>query len=324
MSIDVSWYDITQLDWAADDADDGAILQSGSGLWKPLNQEYQRALFRVGENRLEHRGNQQTLSIDQRTKKWLEIQFDYILEKYDSNSPAYGWWDIISQAFYGAATGAPSLRPSSAWFAAKINRTAPEYWLASGAKIEEIILRGSMTEGPLIAQLRAIARGYRLDTNNYVQGTATRRAVPTKDPIIPSNDVTITVDGSDVSSLIQNFVLALSRAYDRRGRSATAAGSSSQVALDGFNYREFTPGTFDGRLELTLDPFGTTTENLLDQINDKALSTVSISAENTTNGKTITFSASKTKQADQEHVEGQAPSSIALIIDGSTFNVTTN
>ena len=322
MSIDVSWYDVTQLDWIADSADDGAILQTGT--WKPLAQEYQRALFRVGENRIEHRGNQQTLSIDQRVKKWLEIQFDYILEKYDSNSPAYGWWDLVSQAFYGGATGAPALRPGTAFIGAKINRTTPEYWLASGVKIEQMILRGSMIEGPLQAQIRAIARGYQFNTTNYVQGTATRRANATKDPIVPSNDVVITVDGSDVSNLIQNFVLTLTRNYQKRGRSASATESGTQIELNGLNYREFAPDTFDGRLELVLDPFGTTTENLIDQITDKALSTVSIAAESGTNGKTIAFSASKTKQADQEHSEGQAPSSLSLIIDGSTFNVTTN
>ena len=324
MSIDVSWYDLTQLDWKADSADDGAIPQSAANEWKPINQEFQRAMIRVGENRLEHRGNQQTLSIDQRTKKWLELQFDYILEKYDANSPAYGWWDLINQAFYGGATGAPATRPGSVWFGAKINRATPEYWLAFGAKIEQLVLRGSMVEGPLIAQVRAIARGFQFNTTNYVQGTATRRAVPTKNPIIPSSDVTITVDGSDVSTLIQDFTLTLSRGYEKRGRSATASESSTQVGTSGMNHREFIPSIFDGRLELGIDPYGTVTERITDYISDSALSTVSISAENATNGKTITFSASKTKQADQEHSEGVAPSTIALIIDGSTFTVATN
>lgn len=322
MSIDVSYYDVTQLDWIADAVDSGAILQSGT--WIPIQQEYQRALFGVRENRVEHRGNQQTLSIDQRTKKWLEIQFDQIVEKYDSNSPALGWWDLISQAFWGGATGAPVTRPGSAWFAAKINRSTPEYWLAFGAKIEQVILRGSMVEGPLQMQLRAIARGYQFNTTNYIQGTATRRAVPTKNPIIPSNDATITVDGSDVTSVIQDFVLTLTRSYEKRGRSATASESGTQVGTDGFNYREFAPSLFDGRLELTVDPYGTTTENLIDQINDKSLSTVSIALEKATNGKTISFSASKVKGADQEHAEGQTPSSIALVIDGSTMSVATN
>jgi len=231
---------------------------------------------------------------------------------------------LISQAFYGGATGAPATRPSTSWFAAKVNRTTPEYWLAFGAKIEQIILRGSMVDGPLQAQVRAIARGYQFNTTNYVQGTATRRANPVKNPIIPGDDVTITVDGSDITSLIQDFVLTLTRVYEKRGRSATVAASGTQVGTDGFNFREFTPSTFDGRLELTKDPFGTTTESITDYISDKELSTVSIAAEKQTNGKTITFSASKTKQADQEHSEGQAPSSVSMIIDGSTFNVTTN
>lgn len=322
MSIDVSWYDVTQLDWLADAVDDGAILQTGT--WKPLAQEYQRILMRVGENRIEHRGNLQTLSIDQRVKKWLEIQFDYLVEKYDANSPAYSWWDLISQCFYGGATGAPSLRPATAWIGAKINRTTPEYWLAFGAKIESIVLKGSMVEGPLQAQVKAIARGFQFNTTNYVQGSATRRANPTKNPIVPSNDTVITVDGTDVSNLIQDYTLSLSRAYEKRGRSATATESSTQVGTDGLNYREFTPTTFDGRLELTKDPFGTTTDSLTDYITDKALSTVSIAPDSDTNGKTITFSASKTKQADQEHSEGQAPSSVSMIIDGSTFTVATN
>ena len=323
-AIDVSWFDVTQLDWKADGVDTGAIPQSAASEWKPVQQEYQRCLFRVGENRVEHRGNLQTLSIDQRVKKWLEIQFDQIVEKYDANSPALGWWDLINQAFYGGATGSPALRPSTAWFAAKINRATPEYWLAFGAKIEQVVLRGSMVDGPLQMQIRAIARGFQFNTTNYVQGTATRRTAPTKSPIIPSEDATITVDGTDVTSVVQDFVLTLTRAYEKRGRSATAAASSTQVATDGFNYREFAPSTFDGRLELTLDPFGTATNELIDQINDKALSTVSIALEKATNGKTITFSASKTKQADQEHAEGQTPSSIALVIEGSTFDVTTN
>ena len=324
MSIDVSWYDLTQLDWGVDNADDGTILQTGTGIWKPLAQEYKRALFRVGESRLEHRGNQQTLSIDVRTKKWLETQLEYIAEKYDANSPAYGWWDIISQAFYGGATGSPALRPASVWLGGKINRATPEYWLAGGVKFEEVVIRGSMVEGPMTIALRGIGRIFRLDTNNYVQGTATRRSALTKNPIIPSNDVTITVNGTDVTSLVQDFVLTLRRTYEKRGRSATASGTSSQIATNGYNFREFLASVFDGRLELTLDPYGTTTAQLLDQIADTALSTVSISAENATNGKTITFSASKTKGADQEHAENQAPSSIALVIDGSTFNVTTN
>lgn len=324
MSIDVGYYDLTQLDWKADSADDGAIPQSGTNGWIPINQEFKRASFKVGENRLEHRGNSQFLSIDQRTKKWLEIQFDYILEKYDATSPSIGWWDLISQAFWGGATGAPTTRPGAAMFGAKINRATPEYWLAFGAKIEQFIMKGSMVEGPLLAQIRAIARGFQLNTTNYVQGTATRRAVPTKNPIIPSSDVTINVDGSDVSTLIQDFTLTLSRGYEKRGRSATTASSSTQVGISGMNFRQFLPSIFDGRLDLNIDPYGTTTERITDYISDDALSTVSIAAENATNGKTITFSASKTKQADQEHAEGVAPSTISLIIDGSTFTVANN
>jgi hypothetical protein len=324
MSIDVSWYDVTALDWAADSLDDGAILQSTTNTWKPLAQEFKKVRFSERQNRLEHRGNQQTLSIDQRTKKWLEVQFEYIAEKYDSNSPAYGWWDLINQAFYGGATGSPALRPGTAWLAAKINRATPEYWLAFGAKIESVVIKGSMTEGPMTITINAIARGHQFKTTNYIQGTATRRTALTKNPIIPSNDVTITVNAVDVTSIVDEFTLTLSRKYEKKGRSATTAESSTQVGVSGYNYREFVPSDFDGRLELTLQPYGTTTAQLIDYLADTALGTVSISAENATNGKTITFSASKTKGADQEHAEGVAPSSLSLIIDGSTFNVTTN
>lgn len=324
MSINASYYDLTQLDWGADNSDDGAIPQSTANFWKPLVQEFKRAFFSIDENRLEHRGNQQTLSIDQRTKKNLQVQLDYIAEKYDANSPAYSWWDIISQAFYGGATGSPALRPAAAWIAAKINRATPEYWLTHGVKFEEVVIRGSMVDGPMTISLKGIGRGFRLDTNNYVQGTTTRRTALTKDPIIPSNDVTIYVNGVDVTTLVQEWILTMRRTYDKRGRSATVSGTSSQMALTGFNYREFIPSLFDGKLELTLDPYGTTTAQIIDQLNDTALSTVSISAQNVANGKTITFSASKTKQADQEYAEGKSPATISLLIDGSTFNVTTN
>lgn len=324
MSIDVSWYDVTQVDWAVDTLEAGAIIQSTTNTWKPLAQEYQKVRFSERQNRLEHRGNQQTLSIDKRTKKWLEIQFDYIAEKYDSASPVYGWWDLISQAFYGSATGAPALRPSTVFIGAKINRATPEYWLAFGVKIESVVIKGSMTEGAMSITLNAIARGYQFNTTNYIQGTATRRTDATKNPIIPASDVTITVNAIDVTSVIQDFTLTLSRKYEKHGRSVTTAASGTQIGTDGLNFREFIPTEFDGRLELKLDPYGTTTANLIDYLADTALGAVSISAENATNGKTISFSASKTKQADQEHSEGVAPSSLSLIIDGSTFNVTTN
>jgi len=324
MSIDVSWFDVTQFDWKADTTDNGAIPQSAANEWKPLAQEYQKVRFAERQNRVEHRGNLQTLSIDKRTKKWLEIQFDYIAEKYDANSPAYGWWDLINQAFYGGATGAPATRPGTAWLAAKINRATPEYWLAFGAKIESVVIKGSMTEGVMTISINAIARGHQFNTTNYVQGTATRRTALTKNPIIPSNDVTITVNAVDVTSVVQEFTLTLTRKYEKRGRSATAAASGTQVATDGFNFREFVPSNFDGRLELTLDPYGTTTSQLIDYLADTALGTVSISAENVTNGKTISFTASKPKGADQDHAEGVAPSSLSLVIDGSTFDVSTN
>ena len=324
MSIDVSWYDVTALDWAVDGVDTGAIIQSTTGTWKPLAQEYKTARFTEMQNRVEHRGNLQTLSIDKRVKKWCEIQLEYIAEKYDANSPAYGWWDLISQAFWGGATGAPVTRPSTAWIGATINRTTPEYWLIGGVKIEQVIIKGSMVDGVMTVGISAIGRAHQFTTATYVQGTATQRAASTKAPIVPSNDVTITVNAIDVSTVIQDFTLTLTRGYEKRGRSATVAASGTQIGTDGENYREFVPTNFDGKLELTLDPYGTTTANLIDYLADTALGTVSISAENATNGKTITFSASKTKTADQDHAEGVAPSVISLAIDGSTFGLTTN
>lgn len=323
MSINLSWYDLTQLDWAADSADTGAIIQSTTNSWKPLTTSFQKAMFRINENRIEHRGNLQTLAIDQRVKRNLDIALEYIAYKYDAGAPAYGWWDLINQAFYGGATGAPATRPGCAFIAAKLNFGTPEYWTASGVKIQEVKISGSMVEGPMKVALKAMGRAYRLDTNNYVQGTATRRANATATPIVPSNDVTIKINNTDITSLVQDWTLTLSRGLAMRGRSATAADSSSQIGTDGRDYREFVPSTFDGKLELTLDPYGTTSAQILLQQADTALATCEIQAENTTNGKQIQFTAAKTKSADQSHTEGQAPSTISLIVDGSTFNVNT-
>jgi len=180
-----------------------------------------------------------------------------------------------------------------------------------------------MIEGPLTVSMRGIGRLWRFNTTNYVQGTATRRADPAKDPIIPSNDVTIKVNNIDETVNIQEFVLTLRRGYEMRGRAATATDSATQIGSSGLNFREFVPNTFDGRLDLIMDPFGTTTKELTQQLNDTALAVCEIQAQNTTNGKQIQFTAAKTKDVDQPHAEGKSPSAISLAIDGSTFNVNT-
>lgn len=320
MSINVSYYDVTQLDWIADAVDSGAILQSG--VWQPIIQEFKQVKFTENQNRVQHRGNSQTLTIDQRTKKWVDIEFEYIAEKYDATSPAYGWWDIISQLFYGGATGSPTLRSTLGWIGAKINRATPEYWLCGGVKAESVVLKGSMTEGTMGISIKAMGRFHQFNTTNYVQGSATRRANVTKDPIVPSNDMTITVNGIDVSTLVQDFTLTMTRKYEKRGRSATVAASGTQVATSGQNFRELLESDFDASLELNLDPYGTTTAQLLTYLADTQMTDVSI-AETASNGKVINFTASKINSADQSHAEQQSPSTVSLSIIGQTFNVTT-
>lgn len=325
MAVNLSYYDITQVDYAQDLVDGGAILQSGSNLWKPLVLGTKRTNISIGENRLEHRGNLQTLSIDQRVKRWGIFDLQYIAVKYDASAPAFDWWEIINQGFYGGATGAPVIRPGTLWFGVKYNRATPEFWTLSGAKIEQVVITGNMTADAMLVNLRGISRGYKFDTNNYVQGTATRRADPAKVPIVPASDTLLKVDGTDITQYIQSWVLTLTRRYQQRGRSEAATESASQIGLSGQNFREFVPDTFDGRLQLELDPYGTTSEYLIEQLADKALATVELQAQTgaVSNGKQIQFTASRTKEHDQPHEEGRSPSTISLAIDGSTFNVNT-
>lgn len=323
MSINVSYYDITQIDFATDSNDDGAIPQSGTNTWKPLTVGFKKANFKVAEQRIEHRGNLQTLQIDKRVKKWLEWELNLLALKYDGTAPALDWWDIINLAFYGGATGSPALRPGKIFLALKINRTTPEYWTGFGARIEEVVLSGDMTQNHLDMQVKGVARGFRLDTNNYVQGTATRRTDPAKTPIIPAQDLTIKYNATDITTLVQSWRLTLRRSYEKRGISASVTNDASHVGVDGSAYREFMPNTFDGRLELQLDPYGTVTDSITNQISDTALGTCELQIPNSTNGKQIQFTAAKTKGADQPHEEGKSPSVISLQIDGSTFNVNT-
>lgn len=323
MSINVSYYDVTQLDYQADSADTGAIPQTGSNSWVPLALVYSRAKFAEMQNRIKYRGNLQTLAIDVRTKKWLSWQLEYLALKYDATAPAYDWWDIINKGFYGGATGAPVTRPGALWIGAKINRTSPEYWTIHGAKIEEFIIKGDMTKDHMSVLLKGIGRGHSFNTANYVQGTATRRTDPAKIPIIPAQDTLIKINNVDLTTVVADWSLTMTRKYEQRGRSATVASSGTQIGLDGSNFREFVPNTFDGKLSIKLDPYSTVTQNLIDYLADTALATCEIQAQNTTNGKQIQFTASKTQKADQEHMTEKSPSIIDLEIDGSTFNVNT-
>jgi hypothetical protein len=325
MSINVSYYDVTQIDYQSDSVDDGAIPQSGSSSWIPLALAYKTAKFAEMQERIKHRGNLQTLMIDVRAKKHLAWELEYLALKYDATSPAYDWWDIISKGFYGGATGAPVTRPSALWIGAKINRTTPEYWTAHGAKIEEFTIKGDMTKDHMSVLLKGIARGFSFNTTNYVQGTATRRADPAKVPIIPAQDTLIKINNVDLTTVVADWNLTMTRKFEQRGRSATVAGSGTQIALDGSNFREFVPNTFDGKLSIKLDPYSTITQNLIDYLADTALATCQLDAQSGSGsfGKSIKFLASKTQKADQQHATEKSPSIIELEIDGSSFQVDT-
>ena len=320
MSINLSYYDITQIDYREDTTNNGAIPQSGA--WIPLVAGFQSFNWKKAENRLQHRGNSQSLTIDKSVKNWAEWELGLVVLKYEA-SPLFDWWNFIHLAFYGGATGAPVIRPGNVWLAAKYNRATPEYFTAFGSKIEEITIRGNMTQDAMTILMRGMSRGFSFNTTNYVQGTATRQADPTKNPIVPASDVTIKIDNVDETQNIQDWTLTFRRTYRKSGLSATAAGSSSQIATDGKFFREFTPETIDARFNINIDPVGTASDRLIDHINDAALLTCELQAENATNGKQIQFTASKTTQADQNHAEGQSPSTIPLEIVASTINVNT-
>ncbi|MBI5697129.1 MAG: hypothetical protein HZC29_01200 [Thaumarchaeota archaeon] len=184
----VSYFDITEFYWTPDTAKSGAIIQSGANAWKPLVDGFDRILMKHREERYQSRGNLQTLSIDQQVKKWIEWEYNMTALKYDSASPALGYWDFIAQAFYGGATGAPAIRPGAAQLGVKINRSTPEFYTISDAVISSVQFKGSFVKDALMLLYKGMGRLYRLDTNNFVQGTATKRASPPKIPIVPSNE----------------------------------------------------------------------------------------------------------------------------------------
>ncbi len=322
MSINLSYYDVTNIDILQDSNQDGSIVQSGTWIGQAFAKK--SAQFGIGENRLKHRGNSQTLTIDKRVKEWGMFDIELLLAKYEASpSPAYDWWNWINWSFYGGATGSPATRPGGMYIGAKLNFATPNFWILSGAKTEQVVLKGNMVTDHLSMAVRGIAKYARLDTNDYVQGTATRRADPAKLPVIPAADVLVKINNVDVSTLINDFTLTLSRGIEGRGKSATASGTTSQIATSGKHFREITPNIFDGRMDFNIDPYDTTSTQLLNYLNDTALATCEIRIPNETNGKNIQFTASKIVTADQKHTEGQSPSAIALSIDGSTFNVAT-
>lgn len=323
MSINLSYYDISEVYYADDPTADGAIIQSTTNSWKPLHPFLKNLDPKVGENRIKHSGNSQVITIDKRSKLWYEIGFELLTAKYDATAPAYDFWDLIHKSFYGGATGAQTLRPGSVQLGIKLNRATPEYWTFADMKAEEIILRGNMITDHLSFLIRAIARLGRFNTTNYVQGTATKRANPALDPIIPSKDTTFLIDGADKTKFIQNFSLIMRRAFERSGRADTVSGTSSQIAVDGFNFREFVPNTFEARLEMELDPYGTDSPEIIDYLNDTAQSTYEIKTQQGTGGKQIQFTASKIQGADQSHRENVSPSRVSLSVDATTINVAT-
>lgn len=304
--INLSAYDVTQIDYIAD-LDDGNIPQSGT--WIPLISGFKRANFKIEENRIEHRGNLQTLSIDQRVKKWGSFDLELLNLKYHAN---LDWWDIVKKAFYGtgAEPASPALRPATIAIGAKLNRPTPEYWTMLACKLNEVTLGGSFVDGHTTLGLKGLSRKPAFNTTNYVQGTAVRGSDPTKTPLIPASDISIYLDGVDRSTEIQDFTLTLTRTYEQHGRDAN----------DGMLFREFIPSDFDGRLDVKQDPLRST--HLTNFVNDTAI-TCEIRAQNTTNGKKIQFTAAKIKPAEQEHAEGQNPSTLSLAIVGSTFSVST-
>lgn len=305
--INLSWYDLTQLD-IIDETAEGTLPTAGA--WMPLVPLFKRARFGIGENRVVQRGNKQTIAIDKRVKKWGVFEFDLLLFKYAAGPPIWDWWNIINKALYGAATGAQVLRPASISLGAKLNRTTPEYWTFSGIKLEQAVLRGSFIEGEAILSIRGISRKVSFNTTNYIQGTATRNADPSSTPMVPASDISILLDGTDRSTELDNFNLTISRTYKMSGRDAT----------DGINFREFTPQTFDAKLEVQQDPLRS--EHMTKFVDDTAI-TCEVKAQNSASGKQIQFTASKHKGSEQEYSEGEAPSMLTLVIDGQTFNVNT-
>lgn len=307
--INLGWYDVTQLDWIAD-LNDLAIPQSGA--WKPLVPLFKRARFDIDENRIEYRGNQQTIQIDKRVKQNGVFEVDLEMFKYDVGPPIWDWWDIVKQGFYNTAAEpvGPALRPSTFTLGAKLNRPTPEYWTALANKIEQVKVAGSFTEGDATLSLIGIARKITNNTTNYIQAPATRNTDPVKTPIVPASDITILLDGTDRTTELQDFTLTLTRTYKKAGRDTS----------DGMLYREFIPIEFDGRLECKQDPLRA--EHLTKYLADTAI-TCEIKIQNNTKGKKIQFTAAKHRGSKQEYSEGEAPSSLDLDIVAGTFSVDT-
>lgn len=307
-SVDLSYYDVLEID-TIPESSDGILPTSGN--WQRYALAYQRAKFGIGENRIGHYGNSQTLSIDKRVKKWGLYELEFLLLKY-SASPAWDWWSVVKNAFYGSNSepAAPATRPGTVSIGAKLNYATPEYWTLLGCKHTQVQLIGNMTQGELKMKLSGMSRFATLNTTDYVQGSAARLTAPAKDPIIPANDVKILLDGVDRSTEIEDFTLTLSRTYKQAGRDTN----------DGAAFREFVPMTFEGRLELKQEPLRS--EHMTKYLSDTAI-TCEIQAQSSTNGKKITFSAAKHHKGDQEHQEQVAPSMLSLDIVGSTFSVNT-
>jgi len=322
MSMTLSYYDVTELYVKQDTAKTGAIDQSGA--WEPLPiSSKKRVKFGIGEERLKHYGNSQSVAIDKRLKQWGIFEFDYILKRRETSpSPAYDWWNLINYGFYGGATGAPVLRPGSVFLGAKLNWATPEYWTLADAKIEQAVISGSMIQDAVSASLKGISRFARLDTNNYIQGSATKRADPAT-TAIHGSDVLIKIDSVDESDKIQDWSLTLARVYQKLGKASTVSGSSSQITSDGSLYREFAPNTISARIDLTIDPVGTGSTQLLKYLNDTELATCEIRIPSETGGKNIQFTASKIDDAGQQHEQQKTPSQVSLSIEGRTINVST-
>lgn len=307
-SVDLSYYDVLEADIIPESVD-GQLPTTGN--WQRLALAYQRVKFGIGEQRINHYGNSQTLSIDKRVKKWGLYELDLLALKYSSN-PLWDWWTIVKNAFYGSAVepASPALRPGTASIGAKLNYATPEYWTLRGCKHTQFQLMGNMTQGELKMKISGMSKFATLDTTDYIQGSAARLNAPAKDPIIPASDITILLDGTDRSTEIEDFTLTLSRAYKQAGRDSS----------DGSAFREFVPNTFEGRLELKQEPLRS--EHMTKYLSDTGI-TCEIRAQNSTNGKKIQFTAAKHRKGDQEHQEQVSPSMLSLDIVGSTFLVST-
>lgn len=304
---DLAWYDVTQID-TLNEVTDGTL--ETSGVWTPLALQYERAKFGIGQNRSKHFGNSQTPTIDKRTKFWGLYELDLVPMKY-SASPAWDWWSIVKNAFYGTGVepAAPALRPSTISIGAKLNYTTAQFWTLLGCKHTQVQLSGKMTEDPLSLKISGMSRFATKNTTDYVQGSATRGADPPKEEIIPSTDVSIFLDGTDKSSDIEDFTLTLARGYKQLGRDST----------NGLAFRAFAPRSFSGKLELNM---GSTSLAQMDKFLADQNVTCEMRVQNSTGGKKIQFTAGKHQGADQEH-KSEELSMLKLDIDGNSFLTST-